>query len=307
MGKREKKIAFASWISIAGNGILSVLKIVVGLATNSLAVVGDGIDSASDIVVSIITLITAKIISRPPDKKYAYGYEKADSIASKVLSFFIFFAGAQLLYTSVKKLITGEITGIPGKWAIYVTLLSVVVKVLLAVFQKRMGKKTNSSMLISNAKNMQNDVFISVAVLFGLLFTVYFNLPILDPIAASIVSLWIMKVGFDVFMDANTELMDGVKDPGVYHEIFEAASNTGGVKNPHRVRSRQIGSMHMIQIDIEVDGDLTLYEAHEIAHRVEDNIKKRVKKVYDIVVHVEPIGDVDKKEKFGLKPEDMEQ
>jgi len=306
MGKREKKISFASWISIFGNGILSILKIVIGLVTNSLAVVGDGIDSASDIVISIITLVTAKIISRPPDKKYAYGYEKADSIASKLLSFFVFFAGAQLLYTSVKKLISGETTEIPGIWAIYVTILSIIVKLLLAWYQKKIGKKTDSSMLISNAKNMQNDVVISVAVLLGLLFTVYLNLPVLDPIAAIIVGLWIMKVGFDIFMESNTELMDGVKDPGVYNEIFEAASNTKGVKNPHRVRSRQIGSMHMIQIDIEVDGNVSLYEAHEIAHRVEDNIKQRVEKVYDIVVHVEPIGDVDRKEKFGLKPEDLE-
>ena len=93
IGKREKKIIRASQVSIAGNATLSLLKIVVGLIAGSLAVVADGVDSASDIITSLITLYTAYIIGRPPDPKFPYGYNKADTIATKVLAFIIFFAG----------------------------------------------------------------------------------------------------------------------------------------------------------------------------------------------------------------------
>jgi cation diffusion facilitator family transporter len=109
MKSRQQKIIRASWVSITGNTILSVMKISVGLAAGSLAVVGDGIDSASDIVASVITLIAAFIITKPPNPKYPYGYEKADTLASKVLSFIIFFAGAQLAISSVNRLIDRQV------------------------------------------------------------------------------------------------------------------------------------------------------------------------------------------------------
>ena len=103
MEARHKQIIRASWVSIAGNALLSVLKITVGMIAGSMAVVADGVDSASDILTSIITLITAHIMSRPPDIRYPYGYERADTIASKALSFVIFFAGAQLAISTISR------------------------------------------------------------------------------------------------------------------------------------------------------------------------------------------------------------
>ena len=103
IGSREKKIIRASRISIAGNTFLAVLKILVGLIAGSLAVVADGVDSAGDIAASLVTLYTAYIIARPPDRKHPYGYSKADTIATKILAFIIFFAGAQLAIVSVSR------------------------------------------------------------------------------------------------------------------------------------------------------------------------------------------------------------
>ena len=109
------------------------MKIGIGLYAGSLAVVGDGIDSSTDVVISIITLITARILSRPPDKKYPYGYGKADTIATKALSFVIFFAGLQLMITTITKLVTGEVAVMPDKLAIYVTVFSILGKFFLSV------------------------------------------------------------------------------------------------------------------------------------------------------------------------------
>lgn len=303
---RKEQIVRTSWISVIGNALLSALKISVGFISGSLAVLGDGLDSASDIVTSLITLFTAKIISRPPDVKYAYGYEKADMIASKALAFLIFFAGSQLGISTAKRLISNIPREMPTQLALYITVISIFGKLALSSYQFRIGKKVQSSMLIANAKNMRNDVVISITVLVGLIFTFVLKLSVIDSIAALAVSIWIMKVGFDIFMETNTELMDGVRDPSVYKKIFDAVEEVEGVKNPHRVRSREVGGMYEIVIDIEVDGKLSLDEAHEIAHSVERSIKEKVENIYEIIVHAEPFGDEDKEEKFGLSKDNLQ-
>jgi cation diffusion facilitator family transporter len=299
-GERRKALVRASWVGIFGNGLLSALKIVCGLIAGSLAVVGDGLDSASDIVTSVITLLTARIITRPPDVKYPYGYEKADTIASKALSFVIFFAGAQLAISTVHKIVESETLKAPTALAIYVTLVSIAGKLLLAFHQYRVGKKSGSQMLIANAKNMQNDVLISGGVLAGLFFTFILKLPVLDSITALIVSLLIMKTAFGIFMETTTDLMDGLKNPAVYSKIFEAVESVDGASNPHRMRLRKLGAMFMLELDIEVNGHLTVRDSHNIAHLVEEKLRTTVKNLYDVVIHVEPTGDGMDGEKFGV-------
>ena len=285
--------------------MLSVMKILVGLLAGSLAVLADGIDSASDIVTSVITLITAHLITRPPNIRYPYGYDKADTLASKALAFIIFFAGAQLAITTVSNLIEGKEREIPGMATLIVTVVSIFGKYGLAWYQMRIGRKVGSSMLVANARNMQNDVIISVAVLTGLFFTFVLELPVIDTITAMAVSVWIMYVAFKIYMQTNRELMDGVDDPGIYKTVFAAVSKIRGVHNPHHVRIRKSGHRYVIAVDIEVDGSLSVNSAHELAHKVDEQIRKDVKDVYDILVHVEPYGDKDDREKFGVSNKDL--
>ena len=287
---REKILTRTSWVSAIGNAVLSLLKITVGIWAGSLAVLGDGIDSATDVVISIIMIFTAHIVNKPPSRKYVYGYEKAESIATKVLSMVIFYAGLQMMISSIDSFFTLKTKEIPSHLAIYVILFSIVGKLLLALYQHRQGKRINSSMLKANAANMRNDVLISVGVLVGLAFTFIFKLPLFDSITGLLISLFIIKTGISIFMDANIELMDGVKDEGVYDKIFTAIAAVPGASNPHRVRSRQIGNLYMVVLDVEADGNITLNEAHDIAHQVETSIKATVENIYDIVVHIEPKG-----------------
>ena len=287
---REKILIRTSWISTIGNAVLSVSKIIVGLLAGSLAVLGDGIDSATDVIISVVMIFTARIMSRPPSKKYVFGYEKAESIATKILSLVIFYAGMQMLLSSVESIFSDEVKDIPSAIAIYVTVFSIAGKLLLALYQYKQGKKINSSMLTANAINMRNDVIISSGVLLGLIFTFIFKLPILDSITGLIISLFIIKSSVGIFMDSNVELMDGVKDVNIYNKIFEAVEKVPGAGNPHRVRSRMIGNLYNITLDIEVDPQMTLMQAHEIADAVEKSIENSIDNVYDILVHVEPDG-----------------
>jgi cation diffusion facilitator family transporter len=305
MAEREQEIKNASWVGIFGNAFLSVIKISAGFISGSLAVVADGVDSSSDIITSIITLVTARILMKPPDIKYPYGYEKADTIATKLLSFIIFFAGAQLFITTIKKLFSGAEHTMPSPLAIYITIISIIGKLLLAYHQTRQGKRTGSAMLVANGKNMQNDVIISSSVLIGLVFIFILKMPILDIICALLVSLWVMWVAFNIFREASVLLMDGVKDCTIYDKIFKAIDSVEGAHHPHRIRVRHIGDKIMIVIDLEVDGDLSLRKAHEIAHEVENAIKSNVEHVFDVVIHIEPIGDHLEEKELGINKNNL--
>lgn len=302
---RIKAIKIASWIAIGGNAFLAISKIFTGFFANSLSVVADGIDSSGDVLISTITLYIASLIAKPPSLKFPYGYAKAETNATNALSFIILFAGAQLAITSVKRLISGEIHEMPGKFAIIVLCISIAGKFMLAWQQYRVGKKVNSKMLIANSKNMQGDVLISAAVLVGLIFTHIFKMPILDPITALLVSLWVIWVAIRIFLETNVDLMDGNVGKEVYEQVFQITESIEGVINPHRMRIRKIGPQKMINIDIEVDGNLPLNEAHRIAHEVEAKIKCTITDVFDVAIHMEPHGEhLDEKE-LGISKKEL--
>jgi cation diffusion facilitator family transporter len=301
---RTGKIIRASWIAILSNAAMAILKISVGLIAGSLAVVGDGIDSSGDIVTSIITLITAGIISRPPNAKFPYGYSKADTVAAKALSFIIFFAGAQLFISTLHRILEGSEQKIPETFAVLVILVSIVGKLLLSVYLLKTGRKVESPMLIANGRNMQNDVVISTSVLLGLFFTIYFKMPVIDSIFAIMISVWIMKSGFDIFMETNVELMDGISDQTIYNRIFDLVSEVNGAKNPHRLRVRKLANLFVIGVDIEVDPNLKVAEAHKIAQAVEQKLKTQLGNVYDVMVHIEPFGNIEH-EKYGISAENL--
>jgi cation diffusion facilitator family transporter len=284
---------------------LSLLKIIVGIASGSLAVLSDGLDSASDVFTSLIILITTPIINRPPNSKYVYGLEKAENMASTLLAFVIFFMGGQLFISSVSKIIRTEVAEIPSVIAIWATIVSIIGKLMLALYQFRQGKKVHSSMLQANAVNMRNDVIISTGVLLGLGFTFLLKLPILDPIIALLISLYILYSAIGIFKDANLVLMDGVQDTSIYRDVIKAVEAVPGAYNPHRIRSQHIGNMYSIVLDIEAEGTISLTEAHHIAQAVEDSIKESIDNIYDIVVHVEPKGYKHSEEKYGVNKDNL--
>jgi len=303
---REKIIIRASWWAVAINAVLAALKLTVGFISGSYAVIADGIDSATDIATSLVVLLAARIINKPPNIRFAYGYQKADTVAAKILSFVIFFAGAQLAWSSVHVLFQESSTETPSTLAIWVTLISIAGKLLLTSLLNRTGKKVESHMLTANARNMRNDILISLSVLLSLVFTIWFEQPLIDRIIALIISGFIMVSAFKIFMKSNIDLMDGIDDPSLYKDLFEAVRQVEGAHNPHRVRARKIGYHYMINLDIEVNGFLSVREAHEIARKVEKSIKLNLHNVYDVMVHVEPVGNEEVDEKFGVSETDID-
>ena len=297
---RTKAIVVASWVGIVGNAVLAVLKLVVGVYAHSIAVVSDGVDSTIDIFTSAISLVAAKITAKPPDLNHPYGHTRAETIATKTFSFIIFFAGAQLAISTISGLVQGQAREMPGIFAIYVTIASVVGKTGLFIHKSWIGRRTDSSMLIADAKNMRSDIAVSLGVLVGLAFTYLLDLPLVDGITGIIISFWIMYVAFTIFLETNSELMEGYDDTGVYQQIFDAVESVPGAHHPHRTRIRTIGALRIVDLDIEVDGSLTVREAHEIAIGTEEAIRGCVPNVYDVLVHVEPVGNIEETERYGV-------
>lgn len=302
MDSRSGLVQRASVIALVGNAFLAAAKVTVGILASSLAVLGDGMDSSTDVIIAIMSLFAMRFAEKPGDHEHPYGHSRAETLATAVLAFVVFFAGAQLFLSAVTAIVSGTVTEMPGVLALWVSGLSIVGKLLLSWSQYAYGKKAGSALLIANGKNMRGDVLTSAAVLIGLGLGRILGIPLLDRILALLVSLWIVKNAIGIFLGANTELMDGNQDLGPYSEIFAAVASVPEAGNPHRTRIRRLGAWLMIDLDIEVDPSMTVAEAHLVVLRVERAIKERIVDVYDIVVHVEPRGVEHEAERFGLKP-----
>ncbi len=301
---KARYIKTAGILALLGNTFLALFKIFSAFVTGSMAVMGDGLDSATDVLIALVTLFVGSIVSRPSDKTHPWGHARSETTATMILSLVIFCAGAQLVLQSSKKIISGQFAPSLEKIAIITTSISIFGKTLLAISQAHFAKIAQSELVKANALNMRNDIVLSLSVLVGLFLSNVFKLPILDPIIAFLVGLWIIKNAITLFLQVNTELMDGNTDNSLYKKLFSAALSVPNVKNPHRARIRRLGSLLDIDLDIEVPPSLTIYDAHELAEQVEEAIRKEIPEVYDIVIHLEPYDSDSHQriERYGLTP-----
>lgn len=305
---KSKIIRRASIVALLGNIFIFLIKLITAYFTSSLAILADAIDTGSDIGIAVMTLVVSFIIKLPSSKKYPYGRHRAETIASLILSLTIITMGFQLLITSIKKLFSQNQV-LDDKFqlvAILVIITSVVFKFLLALNQFVLAKKANSAMILANAKNMTNDILLSSSVLIGISFSYYFHLIYLDLIVALIISLFILHSGFSLFWELNIELMDGNTNNILYKKLFNTVAEMKNVYNPHRARIRKMANLFDINLDIEVDANTTVYQAHKIAEELTSKIKQNIENVYDVVIHIEPHGtENDEEEGFGLCPQDV--
>ena len=269
---------------------------------------GDGIDTTTDVGIAMMAVIVSFVINQPSDSRYPWGRQRAETIASMVLAFIIMFAGIQLFIASINKLIQvykGTLLPMPQRIAIIVTVISIAGKLLLALNQYFLGKKAQSLMILANARNMVNDIVISSSVLISFIISLLFHAPYFDPLVALIVSCLIIKSAVTLFIELNVELMDGNTNKQLYERLFSAVATIPEVKNPHRARIRKMANLWDIDLDIEVDGSMPVSEAHNIAEKTSLVIRQALGNVYDIVIHIEPYNSDREGECYGLSLEDM--
>lgn len=307
--KRTRLIRFVYIISILVNGGLALAKILAGVFGSSMALLGDGIDSLGDAAFASMGLYTAKLLLQPPDPMHPWGYGRIEAIATKVLGMIMIFAGGQLAITAAWSIWENWQTHhyrAPQIITLYVSGISVPVKLALAGMKYRSGKRINSKMLIADARNMLNDSVLSASVLVGLSLTILSNMPVLERFLSVAIGLWILYGGGTTFFESSRELMDRNENIELYRHVFEAVTTVPTFSKPHRVRIRKINNLYEIILDVLAPPWLRLDEAHILVEQAEHAIRQHIPEIFDIVIHLEPqdiATDHSADEGFGMSPE----
>ncbi len=284
--KRYQEVKKVSLVSIIGNIVLTVVKVVIGYFSGSTALIADAFHSASDLFGTVVLLQGLKIAHIPPDESHPYGHHKAEPVTAKILAIILIVTALGIGYEAIKILLSGNIAA-PKFTAIYVAILSILAKEGLYHYSVRIGRKIKSSAVIADAWHHRSDAFSSVATLIGISGAI-FGYPFMDPIAGIIVSLLILRTAFSIYLEAIKGLMDASPDKETLETIKKAAAKAQGVEEVQDVKVRQYGSKYMVDMKICVDPSITVEEGHGAAARAKEHIMQEMDEVMDVLIHVNP-------------------
>ena len=273
-------------IGVVGNLVLTAFKAFAGIVGGSSAMVADAMHSASDIMSSAVVYVSLKIAKKPADEEHPFGHGKAEAISAAIVGLMLIAAGIQILRTAYASISSGSLHA-PGIIALYAAITSIVVKEGMYRVTYSVGKRINSPSTIANALDHRSDAFSSIATFVGIGGAIL-GYPIMDPIAGGLVALFILKMGYDIVVDATNQIMDKSPEKEKVGLIKEAVLNTPGVESAHGIRMRQSGPFYLIDLDICVDKGVSLDEAHKIGDIARDNVYKALDKVYEVRVHIDP-------------------
>lgn len=288
-----KPVFIATWVGIIVNTLLAIIKGIGGLLSGSKALLADALHSASDIIGSIVVLFGVKIAHKPPDEEHPYGHGKAENIASIIVAILLIVVGFQVSISSIK-VFFGEIPSAPGMLALMIIIISIVVKEILFYYKYYLGKKYNSTALITEAWHHRSDSLSSLAALIGIggaMIGEYLHLDILvysDAAAGIIVSIIVIKVGYQLAKESSLVVMEKVLDSEEIKVYAETVNNVSGVLRIDQIYARTHGSYIIIDIKISVDPDIKVREGHDIAAYVKDVLIDTYNEVEDVFVHVNP-------------------
>jgi cation diffusion facilitator family transporter len=280
-------------VSITLNVFLGIVKILVGIIGRSGALIADGIHSFSDFVSDIVVLIGIKLADKPVDDSHNYGHGKFETFSTAILGAILFAAGIMIFWEAAQKIyavMQGGIISQPESLALWTAALSVLVKEALFHYTKRVGEKTGRPSLIANAWHHRSDALSSIAAFIGIGGAIILGKGwrILDPIAAVVVTFFILKVAVEVLKDSLDELLEASLGIEETQKINEIVGTVKGAKNPHNIRTRKVGSAAVIELHLWVDPALNVVEAHDISTEVERALKKHFGRNTFISVHIEP-------------------
>ena len=294
MDSREKEIYRATLIGSIVNAILIVLKFIAGTVGRSSAMVADAVHSLSDFVTDVIVLVFVKIASKPHDKSYDYGRGKFETFATMIIGFILCLAGLGLMINGIELIIhsvKGNSLPRPSSLALVIAIVSIVSKEWLYRYTIAVGKKVNSQAVVANAWHHRSDAISSIGTLIGVGGAMFLGdrWRILDPIAAVVVSLFIIKSGYDIMKPAVTDLLEASLPEEVEEEILALVKSVPGIGFVHNLRTRRIGNNIAVDLHAKMDGHLTLSTAHAMASEAENAIRKRFGEKSIINIHMEPL------------------
>lgn len=285
--KVANKVSFAT---ILGNVLLSIFKLLAGIIAHSNAMISDAIHSASDVFSTIIVLIGIKLSSKNPDKEHPYGHERLECVAAIVLSIILLITGLGIGAEALKNITQEEYMNlqVPGILALIAAIISIAVKEGMFWYTRYYAKKIDSSALLADAWHHRSDAISSIGALIGIA-GARLGFPIMDSLASLVIFVFIVKAAYDIFMDAMDKMVDHSCDEETETKLLDCVRKNENVLGIDLLQTRIFGNKIYVDVEIAVDGSLSLMEAHGIAEDVHDRIEKNFSKVKHIMVHVNPM------------------
>jgi cation diffusion facilitator family transporter len=279
--------ARTTWVSMGVNALLSVVQIVVGVFAKSHALVADGIHSLSDLLSDVVVLWVNRHSHKQPDSEHPYGHYRFETAASLLIGVLLVAVGLGMIGSAVEKLQhPDDIHTIPAV-ALWVALATLVSKELLFRYLMRAAQAVKSTMLVANAWHSRSDAASSLVVSIGLAGSLM-GYPLLDPLAALIVGLMIVKMGWQFGWNALNDLMDRSINIQEVEAIRTTLLSTPGVWGVHDLRTRKMGDMVLADVHLEVDASITVAAGHQIAVAARNAVLQR-HRVLDLMTHIDPV------------------
>jgi cation diffusion facilitator family transporter len=300
--QRARTIYRTTLLGSGVNLLLVVLKFWAGLAAHSAAMMADAVHSLSDFATDVVVMLFVRISSKPIDKSHEYGHGKFETLATALIGVALFMVGLGLLWHSfldIGFVIEGGTLPKPGGWALVVALGSIVMKELLYQYTVHMAHRCDSPVMEANAWHHRSDAFSSVGTAVGVggAWLLGNRWTVLDPVAAFVVSLFILRVAVKLVGPCLDELLEKSLPDSVEHEIEDIVLSVDGVNQPHHLRTRRIGNNVAIELHVRMNGQMKLCEAHEKATIVEHKLKERFGQHSHVGIHVEPSKELWKQER----------
>lgn len=288
----EKTAVKVSMVSIIGNIILSVLKLLAGIIANSGAMISDAVHSASDVFSSIVVIIGVRLSAKKSDKEHPYGHERMECVAAIILAVVLLVTGLFIGEGTIETLASGEINKleVPGVLALIAAAVSIAVKESMFWYTRHYAKLLDSGAVMADAWHHRSDALSSVGALIGIA-GARMGIPVLEPIASLVICVFILKAAYDIFKDAVDKMVDHSCGDETEEALRQCAMSQDGVKGVDLLHTRIFGNKIYVDIEIKMDGGKTLSEGHETAERVHNEIERNFPKVKHIMVHVNPEED----------------
>ena len=296
MRTRERQIYTVTLTGSAVNAALIVLKFLAGFLGRSSAMVADAVHSLSDFISDVVVLIFVRIAGKPRDKGHDYGHGKFETLATLIIGILLGVAGIGLMINgieSVVKSLNGESLPRPTMLALAIAIFAIVSKEWLYRYTLRAGNRLDSPAVVANAWHHRSDAISSIGTLVGISGAMFLGdrWRILDPVAAVVVSVFILKSGYDIIKPCISELLDASLPETTEREIIRLVKSVPGIEMVHNLRTRRIGNAVAVDLHAKMDGNITLSEAHAKATAAEIAIKKAFGDNAIINIHMEPLPD----------------
>ncbi len=288
MQDNSKQIRSVTWLSVAINIVLTALKLVFGVVANSQALLADGVHSLSDFATDGAILVGSVFWSKKPDKHHPYGHGRIETMITIGIAVVLCTAAVSIGIEAVKT-ISSPPEASPGAMVLVVAVFSVGIKEFLYRITKKRGEKLKSAVLVANAWHHRTDAISSIPVFVAAfvirMFPQYY---FLDNVAAIIVSIFLIKAGWDIVKPSLAEIMEAQIHGDILETLKEVENKYPEVHEFHKVRIRSVGGAHYAELHMLTDGDITVKIAHDITDSIKTDLLNAHDDLHDVTIHVEP-------------------